>query len=212
MPPSEADLWKRYQSTRTVEDRNALVEWYLHLVRRIGARLIKSLPDCIELDDLFSYGTFGLMDAIRLFDPENGAAFPTFAGTRIRGAMIDGLRQMDWLPRHYRRKWGNIEAPASLDAETTLDHGSVVSVGAIIPDPDAIDPLTAAEIQDSIEHATQRLNNQEARLVGLYFLKGLTMREAGDVTGVSESRVSQVLANAQQTLWAVGRREELLCA
>jgi RNA polymerase sigma factor for flagellar operon FliA len=89
--------------------RNALMELYYPLVRHIAERLLQTLPKSIELDDLVSAGLFGLMDAIRGFDPDRGIKFKTYCTTRIRGSILDQLRSQDWVPRLVRLKASRIE-------------------------------------------------------------------------------------------------------
>ena len=89
--------------------RNELIERYHPLVRYIAERLLQTLPKSIELDDLISAGLFGLMDAIRGFDPDRGIKFKTYCSTRIRGSILDQLRSQDWVPRLVRLKAGRIE-------------------------------------------------------------------------------------------------------
>jgi len=89
--------------------RNELIERHYPLVRYIAERLLQTLPKSIELDDLISAGQFGLMDAIRGFDPDRGIKFKTYCSTRIRGSILDQLRSQDWVPRLVRIKWGRIE-------------------------------------------------------------------------------------------------------
>ena len=84
--------------------RNRLVENYLPLVRYNGERIWARLPDGVDLDDLISAGVFGLMDAIKAFDRDRGVKFETYCVPRIRGAMLDELRSMDWVPRLVRSK------------------------------------------------------------------------------------------------------------
>ncbi len=86
------------------ELRNRLVERYMPLVRYNGERIWQRLPDGVELDDLISAGIFGLMDAIDAFDMDRGVKFETYCVPRIRGAMLDELRTMDWVPRLVRSK------------------------------------------------------------------------------------------------------------
>jgi len=80
------------------------------LVRKLAYHLISRLPASVEIDDLIQAGLIGLMEAARNFDPDAGAQFETFAGQRIRGAMLDLLREADWLPRQVRRNMREIEA------------------------------------------------------------------------------------------------------
>ena len=102
-------LWFRFkEDTSNVELRNRLIEQYMPLVRNRGERIWSRLPEGVELDDLISAGTFGLMDAINAFDLERGVRFETFCIPRIQGAMLDELRSMDWVPRLVRSKASKI--------------------------------------------------------------------------------------------------------
>ena len=99
------EVWKRFKANPESQDlRNQLIERYLPLVRYNGERLWSRLPDGVEIDDLMSAGVFGLMDAIESFDLTRGVKFETFCVPRIRGAMLDELRTMDWVPRLVRSK------------------------------------------------------------------------------------------------------------
>ena len=102
-------LWRDYRSEPTVELRNHLVERYLPLVKYNAERIWSRLPEGVELDDLISAGVFGLMDAIEAFDLERGVKFETYCVPRIRGAMLDELRTMDWVPRLVRSKHTKLE-------------------------------------------------------------------------------------------------------
>src|SRR5205823_3478039 len=92
-------VWHEYRETGNIECRNRLVERFLPLVKYNAERIWARLPDGVELDDLISAGTFGLMDAIDAFDLTRGVKFETYCVPRIRGAMLDELRTMDWVPR-----------------------------------------------------------------------------------------------------------------
>ena len=92
------------ETKRTKSNRNALIERYLSLVKFHGERVRARLPDGVELDDLVSAGVFGLMNAIDAFDPTRGVKFETYCVSRIRGAMLDELRTMDWVPRLVRTR------------------------------------------------------------------------------------------------------------
>src|SRR5213076_3253878 len=109
-------LWRDYRSQPTVEQRNQLVELYLPLVRYNAERIWQRLPEGVDLDDLISAGVFGLMDAIDHFDLERGVKFETYCVPRIRGAMLDELRTMDWVPRLVRSKATKME-----EARKTLE-------------------------------------------------------------------------------------------
>src|ERR1700722_3533891 len=102
-------LWRDYRAEPTTELRNQLVELYLPLVKYNAERIWARLPEGVDLDDLISAGVFGLMDAIDAFDLERGVKFETYCVPRIRGAMLDELRTMDWVPRLVRSKHSKLE-------------------------------------------------------------------------------------------------------
>lgn len=97
-------LWNAYQENKAPEIREKLVEHYLSLVNIIAGRIAISLPAHVERDDLVSSGFFGLLDAIERYDPVRGNKFETYAGVRIRGAILDYLRSKDWMPVSLRQK------------------------------------------------------------------------------------------------------------
>ncbi|MCE5256848.1 MAG: RNA polymerase sigma factor WhiG [Spirochaetaceae bacterium] len=105
----ENGLWLEYQKTRDTRIRDHLVEQYSPLVKYVAGKVAVNLPASVEYDDLVGYGVFGLFDAIEKFDPEKHVKFKTYAVTRIRGAMYDHLREMDWVPRSIRQKAKDVE-------------------------------------------------------------------------------------------------------
>ncbi len=113
------EVWKKYKEDPTnVELRNRLIEQYMPLVRYNGDRIWQRLPDGVELDDLISAGIFGLMDAIDAFDTGRGVKFETYCVPRIRGAILDELRTMDWVPRLVRSKASKLgEAKKQLETK-----------------------------------------------------------------------------------------------
>ena len=112
------EVWHAYKADPTNKLlRNRLVERYLPLVKYNGERIWARLPEGVELDDLISAGIFGLMDAIDAFDMSRGVKFETYCVPRIRGAMLDELRTMDWVPRLVRSKASKLnEATKTLEA------------------------------------------------------------------------------------------------
>src|SRR5213596_2559579 len=118
-PEEIAEIWKEFKLDTTNKAlRNRLIEQYLPLVKYNGERIWSRLPDGVELDDLISAGVFGLMDAINAFDLNRGVKFETYCVPRIRGAMLDELRTMDWVPRLVRSKASRLEAARKgLEAE-----------------------------------------------------------------------------------------------
>lgn len=117
-PADIEQLWIEFKEDPTDQElRNRLVEIYLPLVKYNGERIWARLPDGVELDDLISAGVFGLMDAIDAFDLSRGVKFETYCVPRIRGAMLDELRTMDWVPRLVRSKASKLnEAMRNLEA------------------------------------------------------------------------------------------------
>tara|TARA_R110002072_G_scaffold174303_4_gene329494 strand:+ start:111294 stop:112211 length:918 start_codon:yes stop_codon:yes gene_type:complete len=102
-------IWKTYKRTRDENLRNTLIEHHMPLVRTIAERVLQTLPKSIDVDDLSSAGTFGLMDAINGFDLSRGIKFKTYCTTRIRGSILDELRSQDWVPRLVRLKAHRLE-------------------------------------------------------------------------------------------------------
>jgi RNA polymerase sigma factor for flagellar operon FliA len=111
-------LWDRYQNDGDRALRDELIVQYSPLVKYVAGRVGVGLPQNVEQADLVSYGMFGLIDAIDKFDPDRGFKFETYAMARIKGAILDELRSMDWVPRSVRAKARRIEkAYAKLEAE-----------------------------------------------------------------------------------------------
>jgi RNA polymerase sigma factor for flagellar operon FliA len=104
-----AELWRGYKKHATEEARERLILHYSPLVKFVAGRVASGLPQNIEQADLVSYGIFGLIDAIDKFDLERGFKFETYAISRIKGAIIDELRSIDWVPRSVRAKARAIE-------------------------------------------------------------------------------------------------------
>lgn len=105
----EDELWKRFVKSKEQDLRDYFVLKYAPLVKYVAGRVSMGMPQSIEFDDLVSYGIFGLIDAISKFDPARGIKFKTYAMTRVRGAIFDELRSIDWIPRSIRQKAKQIE-------------------------------------------------------------------------------------------------------
>jgi len=235
------DLWRRYKDDGDKGARERLVVAYSPLVKFVAGRLGAGLPSHVEDADLISYGLMGLIGAIERFEPERGIKFETFAMTRIRGAIIDELRSLDWVPRSVRARARQIEKAnaklehqlhrAPTDAEvaeeldmslddfqetlTRISNSSVVALDELwtlsdssgdqvslldtIQDPAAVDPaleMDTTEMKDRLADAIARLPEREKLVVALYYYENLTLREIGEVLGVTESRVSQLHTKA----------------
>ncbi|HAV63123.1 MAG TPA: FliA/WhiG family RNA polymerase sigma factor [Verrucomicrobiales bacterium] len=109
--PTREQLWKRYARARAGSDvEEQLVEQYLPLVKTVVGRLAMTLPSHVDIEDLYSAGLVGLLNAMRNFDQRNGTSFETYARLRIRGSVFDELRKMDWVPRSIHDKARKIQA------------------------------------------------------------------------------------------------------
>ncbi len=102
-------IWESYQRHTTQDLRNYLMEKFLHLVRYNAERIYTRLPSEVDIEDLMSAGLFGLMDAIDAFDLSRNVKFETYCAQRIRGAILDELRSMDWVPRLVRHRTSKVE-------------------------------------------------------------------------------------------------------
>jgi RNA polymerase sigma factor FliA len=237
------ELWRRYKDEGDERARERLVVAYSPLVKFIAGRMASGLPSHVEEADLISYGLLGLIGAIERFDPDREIKFETFAVARVKGAIIDELRSLDWVPRSVRARARDVEkAHAELEAELqraptdeemaaklkmdidefndslleianssvlALDDlwtfadpeggGGQISVLDTIHDPHAVDPETeaqASELKDRLADAIESLPERERLVVALYYYENLTLREIGEVLGVTESRVSQLHTKA----------------
>jgi RNA polymerase sigma factor for flagellar operon FliA len=239
--PQTHGLWLEYRRTRDKAVRDRLILTYAPLVKYVAGRLGSGLPTHVDEGDLVSYGLLGLIGAIDRFDPDREIKFETFAIARIRGAIIDELRALDWVPRSVRSRARQIErAIAELEARlgraptdeeiavkigisteeledsftdisrssiAALDElwssnageGEQVSLLDALEDPDTIKPAEAldeAEVRETLADAISRLPEREKLVITLYYYEELTLREIGEVLGVTESRVSQLHTKA----------------
>lgn len=105
----EEELWREYRNDGNPDIRNFLVTQYAPLVKYVAGKISVGLPNHVEYDDLVGYGVFGLFDAIEKYDPDKHVKFKTYAVTRIRGAIFDELRSIDWVPRSVRQKSRELE-------------------------------------------------------------------------------------------------------
>jgi RNA polymerase sigma factor for flagellar operon FliA len=252
------ELWRRYKQQGDERARERLVVAYSPLVKFIAGRMASGLPSHVEEADLISYGLLGLIGAIERFDLDREIKFETFAVARVKGAIIDELRSLDWVPRSVRARARDVEkAHAALEAElqraptdeemaakleTTVDEfqnslleianssvlalddlwtfadpeggGGQISVLDTLQDPGAIDPQAEAqtsELKDRLADTIESLPERERLVIALYYYENLTLREIGEVLGVTESRVSQLHTKAVLALRSRfgGRFEEM---
>jgi RNA polymerase sigma factor for flagellar operon FliA len=233
-------LWLEFRRTQDKGLRDRLILTYAPLVKYVAGRLGSGLPAHVDEGDLVSYGLLGLISAIERYDPERDIKFETYAMARIKGAIIDELRALDWVPRSVRsrareieRAIGELEARlgrAPTDEEiaqkigisvdeleesltdisrssiAALDElwsatgeGDQVSLLDTIEDtsgPRPAEALDETELREALADAIARLPEREKLVVTLYYYEELTLREIGEVLGVTESRVSQLHTKA----------------
>jgi RNA polymerase sigma factor for flagellar operon FliA len=233
-------IWLEFSRTRDKEIRDRLILTYAPLVKYVAGRLGSGLPAHVDEGDLVSYGLLGLIGAIERYDPTRDIKFETYAIARIKGAIIDELRALDWVPRSVRSRAREIErAIAELEAKSgtaptdeqiaakigisvdeleesltdisrssiaALDElwslsgeGDQISLMDTIEDETGPRPeasLDQTETREALADAIARLPEREKLVVTLYYYEELTLREIGEVLGVTESRVSQLHTKA----------------
>jgi RNA polymerase sigma factor for flagellar operon FliA len=119
----QQELWKKYSETRDPAIKEQLILEYADLVKYVAGRLSIYFGSNVEYDDLVGYGVFGLIDAIDKFDISKKVKFETYASLRIRGAIIDSIREQDWAPRSLRKKGKELER-AYFEIENQLGHSA----------------------------------------------------------------------------------------
>ena len=215
-------ITRAYSQLADQTRRNELIESHLRLVRHILGKLVAQLPPSVDVENLESAGTLGLVEAANKFDPERGIKFETYAYTRIRGAILDELRRNCPLPQHMLERIARVrKAYESLTAGVTTE---ALAAAAGLSEDEVTDCLAAMrltrkaswETGDGLERITDRteapdalaeqseqkelladaieaLPERERLVVTLYYLEDLRLKEIGQVLQLSESRVSRVL-------------------
>ena len=126
--PELSELWTEYRATGNKACKDKLLVEYAGLVKYIAQRVSMNLPASVEFDDLVGAGIMGLVKAVEMFEPERGLKFETFATHKIRGAILDELRALDWVPRSVRQK-NKILQKAYAKLENDLGRAAVASNG-----------------------------------------------------------------------------------
>lgn len=237
---SEQELWKQYKKEKDPQIRDFFVKQYAPLVKYVAGKVAIGMPHNVEFDDLVGFGVFGLFDAIEKFDPDKHVKFKTYAVTRIRGAIFDELRAIDWVPRSVRQKSRELEETIRVlesqlgrvasdheiakamninleefqklvlkisgtsilslnDVWNTGDDNDKISIVDSIEAPSSLNPDTIVEkeeIKRVIIDAIQELPEKEKKVLVLYYYEDLTLKEIGEVLGVTESRISQLHTKA----------------
>ncbi|WP_162046817.1 RNA polymerase sigma factor FliA [Vibrio taketomensis] len=218
--------------------QRVFLEKYSVLVKRIAHHLLGRLPPSVQVEDLIQAGMIGLLEAQKNYDGSKGASFETYAGIRIRGAMLDDIRRGDWVPRSVHKHSREInQAIATLEGQLNRDPTdsevarfigmSLDQYHTVLSDINCsrligIEDLGVSEdvitSEDSDEENTpfqgvadesfrkalvdsiKSLPEREALVLSLYYDEELNLKEIGEVIGVSESRVSQILSQSMQRL------------
>jgi RNA polymerase sigma factor FliA len=191
-----AELWDDYKTNSTRDTRERLILHYSPLVKFVAGRVAAGLPQNIEQSDLVSYGIFGLIDAIDKFDPARGFKFETYAISRIKGAIIDELRSIDWVPRSVRAKARAVERAYS-KLENELRRS-----------PD--DKEVAAELDMNEEELNHLLS--QVSFTGLVALDELLGRQQGE-GGQASATVGDTIADRNHDpveAFEVGEMKHLL--
>ena len=219
------------ENGKSVAERNEVVEKYLPLIKKIAREVKNCHPDFLDYDDLVTSGVFGLMRAFDNFDESYNVSFAGYCQARIRGAMYDEIRQIDWVPRQIRRQsnivnkvrdrlqvefsrmpsreeiarelemdvdeYEKIESQSqvskmiSLD-NTTNDDDAGSSIAGLFVNEKCSSPDETLENKEILKEFTRSLTRTEKLIVILYYQEDLTMRQIGQLLGLSESRVCQI--------------------
>jgi RNA polymerase sigma factor for flagellar operon FliA len=228
-------LWREYKATGDTRVRNHLVMGFMPMVRHLVYTKMSGMPSRYDFDDFVSCGIEALIGAVERYDPDKGAPLDQFLWMRVRGALIDELRRMDWAPRGVRRwqreignkrdrfaavhgryptvdelaaelgitpsalraKLGDLEVAdmASLNGPTDTEDGDTELLGMIADTDIRSDPESATSIQlakERFRDAFGSLPRRQREVAIMLYVKNLTLREIGDLIGVTESRVSQI--------------------
>jgi len=204
--------------------KDELLQRFAPLVRHVVERVAATLPRNVDHEDLYSAGVLGLLDAHAKFDPRKGVKFETYAVWRIKGAVLDQLRALDWVSRSMRRKARNLDGVTrKLDqklgraaSEEEVAREMKMSRGEFYRLLDHVRGAVLVSLDESRSDVESRLEQEQARLVilrtldqlpeqerlvvALYYYEHLTLNEIGRALGISESRVSQVHSRAMARL------------
>ncbi|PIE70208.1 MAG: RNA polymerase subunit sigma-28 [Deltaproteobacteria bacterium] len=216
--------------------REAQILQYAYLVRQIASRMAARIPPSVSLDELISAGSLGLIDAVDKFNPAKAVDFKTYAQYRIKGAILDELRSMDWYSRSMRKRMQDIEkavhqvegrlnrpateqeiadalklsmaeyhkllgdihnaALLSMDAAIRNEENGETGIRTFQAQMKSADKpeenVLFNELRDELAAAIRRLNEKEQLVISLYYYEDLTLKQIGEVLGLTESRICQI--------------------
>ena len=206
----------------STKERNEIIMEFLPKIHYIVQSIKQeNLPPTITEEDLVNTGVLGLIDAINKYDPNKGVKLSTYAEIRIRGHIIDSLRKLDWVPRNVRQKARHIETAileveqklgrdveeymkyaekisnsglVSIDSKVGSDEDGTTSLWQIISiNDDTPDKyVEEEELKRIITDIISKLKERERLVITLYYYEELSMKEIGEILGLTESRISQI--------------------
>ncbi len=177
-----------------------IIEQNIGLLAKVTQTIMPRLPRQVDCRDLEQAGVFGLHAAVGGFNPHRGIRFATYACLRIRGAILDYLRELDWVPRLERRRATEFRTMSSLSAVGKFEQEHIDS----ITDETADAGIKDSDNDDAFDHRIRPLPETHRKIMHLYYRVQITMREIGERLNLSESRISQIHDEALRILRAQG--------
>ena len=190
----EQGLWRRYRQRPNIENRNKLVELYLPLAKSVtyNMRPLTTRHQQASVDEFVQIAVVGLMQAIPRYDPASGAKPGTFLGHRVRGAILDFVRTLDWVPRIERQRLKRDAEALEIKMQATdfsEKPARRVSLAEMLADGRSVDPAAELEREDFWRRAARGLDPQERTLLRLAFREGCRQADIARALGISQGRV-----------------------